>query len=165
MRKEVIQFNPIIRKTIDLVKDTFPSNILFDIQLLENDLFINADYNHLRQTLLNLLMNARDALPEGGTITVRTGMIDKDVLSKSFPDVTEDRYNYIEIGDNGIGMTDNVKSHIYEPFFTTKDYGKGVGLGLAMVYGMMESHDAYIDFESEPGKGTTFYLYFPSVNT
>jgi len=161
MRTEPICLDVAVQKTVDVAKETFPKYHLFDIHFGAEKAVINADPNHLRQAMLNILLNARDAMPQGGTITLKTYYVDEKTLSQIFQKVTEPLYICIEITDTGIGIKKDIQSRIFEPFFTTKDFGQGVGLGLPMVYGMVESHGGFIDFRSEPGKGTSFLLYFP----
>ncbi len=122
---------------------------------------IEADETRLSQVLVNLAVNARDAMPEGGKITFRTRM--RKYRPKTEPDIPEREYVCISITDTGCGIKSEDLDKIFDPFFTTKSVGKGTGLGLSVVYGIMQSHDGYVDVESEEGKGTTFYLYLPPV--
>lgn len=114
---------------------------------------IRASSGYLDQVIMNLAVNARDAMPNGGTLTIRT-----QVAPSEGPPAF-----VLSVSDTGVGMTEEVKAHIFEPFFTTKPAGKGTGLGLATVYGIVQQLGGKIEVESEPGKGTTFRLQFPSV--
>ncbi|MBI4838857.1 MAG: response regulator [Nitrospirae bacterium] len=114
--------------------------------------------------LLNLCTNARDAMPEGGTLTIKTEPAE---LTSDFTIAhgygEEGRYIQIYVSDTGAGMDEKTKDRIFEPFFTTKEFGKGTGLGLAIVYGIIKQHKGYITCQSEPGKGTTFNIYLPVI--
>jgi CheY-like chemotaxis protein len=129
--------------------------------LQPNLLPITADRSQIHQVLLNLCVNARDAMPQGGTLTLETSMIPGAELTEFFTGATSQNYACIRVRDTGTGMTQQVKSHIFEPFFTTKERGKGTGLGLSVVYGVVNNHRGVLQVESEPGTGTTFLIYLP----
>jgi CheY-like chemotaxis protein len=128
--------------------------------------FISGDRSQLENALLNVAINARDAMPEGGRLSIRSGPV--DVKKTSFTDihfdVKEGPFIKISIADTGTGMNKEIQDRIFEPFFTTKEVGKGTGLGLASVYGCVKQHNGYITVESQLGKGTRFDLYFPAVS-
>ena len=113
-----------------------------------------ADPGQIHQVLMNLVVNARDAMPHGGSVTVETKNVEMD---------GEASFVYLGVADTGTGMSDEVKDHLYEPFFTTKDPGKGTGLGLATVYGIVQQTGGRIEVASELGRGTTFHIYLPRV--
>lgn len=128
------------------------------------DLRIMADAGQMEQVLMNLAANARDAMPEGGTLAIdtNTAELDPDLLrlhgyGKAGP------YALLTVTDTGKGMDEKTRQRIFEPFFTTKEVGKGTGLGLSMVYGIIKQHDGYINCYSEPGKGTSFKIYLPLI--
>jgi CheY-like chemotaxis protein len=126
---------------------------------------IKADPTQLDQILLNLAVNARDAMPQGGKLTVRTeNLVTYEPLE--FPDfeIAPNRYTVLTVSDTGVGMDSETQARIFEPFFTTKGQGKGTGLGLATVYGIVKQSGGYVVCESAVGKGTTFRIYFPRVN-
>jgi PAS domain S-box-containing protein len=125
---------------------------------------ILADQHQLEQVLLNLAINARDAMPDGGALTIscREEVLEQSEFS-NFANIEPGQYVVLVVSDTGQGMSTEVQEHIFEPFFTTKPQGKGTGLGLATAYGIVKQHSGYIAVESEPGKGTTFRLYFPRV--
>ncbi len=132
--------------------------ILLDLDPKVSD--IEADENRLTQILINLAVNARDAMPNGGQILIRTRM-KKYKPRSTKADLPEEEYVCISMTDTGCGIQEDALDKIFDPFFTTKSVGKGTGLGLSVVYGLMQSHKGYIDVESKVGVGTTFYLYFP----
>lgn len=121
-----------------------------------------ADPGQIEQVLMNLATNARDAMPDGGTIEIMTStiQIDEDFIKKHGYG-KPGSYVLIRFSDTGMGMDEITLSKIFEPYFTTKPFGKGTGLGLAIVYGIVKQHDGYINVESSPGKGTTFNIYLP----
>ncbi len=126
---------------------------------------ITADQNQIHQALLNVCVNSRDAMPEGGRLTITTRMVPGKDLHESFPGAHQDEYLLVTVSDTGVGMTEAIRSHVFEPFFTTKDRGKGTGLGLSVVYGVVKSHQGFIDVSSEIGSGTRVSLYFPVMTT
>jgi CheY-like chemotaxis protein/anti-sigma regulatory factor (Ser/Thr protein kinase) len=110
---------------------------------------------------MNLCVNARDAMPSGGSITIAARVLDKAAVEREYPKAAAQRYLAISVSDTGNGMDEGTKRKIFEPFFTTKEPGKGTGLGLALVHSIVENHHGMIDVESEPGRGTAFHLYLP----
>lgn len=125
---------------------------------------VRADPGQIEQVILNLAVNARDAMPAGGTITIQTTNFKVTPEGANlFPELAPGLYTCLTVQDTGIGMNEQVKSHIFEPFFTTKERDKGTGLGLATVYGIIKQSDGHITAQSEVGQGATFSIYLPAV--
>jgi CheY-like chemotaxis protein len=133
---------------------------------LDKDLkYAIADPTQLNQIITNLCINAKDAMPKGGHLTITTRNVELDDLyCKPYDDVIPGKYVRISISDDGEGMPQEVQERIFEPFFTTKEPGKGTGLGLAVVYGIIKSHHGHITVYSAPGRGTEFKIFIPTSN-
>jgi len=117
----------------------------------------------IEQVVMNLAVNARDAMPEGGTLTIALEAVTIDAgYAEMHPDARIGCFLRMRVSDTGIGMNSSTLSHIFEPFFTTKEVGKGTGLGLATIYGIVKQHDGWIEVNSEPGKGASFDVFFPT---
>ncbi len=165
-RKSATEFGPvdvndIVKDISGMIFEMFPKNITQALNFNKSISFINADRSQLNQALLNLCVNARDAMPSGGVLTISTHIISVANLRNQHPDAAASSYVCIEVSDTGEGMTEEIRKRIFEPFFTTKGIGKGTGLGLSVVFGVVQTHKGFIDVESELGKGTTFRLYLP----
>lgn len=158
---ESLTLNSAVTEIEKLMVETFPRTIEFSAELDKDLPPVLADATQIHQVLLNLCVNARDAMPKGGTLTITTGVIPGPSITDLHPDATSDEYVEVQIADTGLGMDEATRQKIFEPFFTTKGIGRGTGLGLSVVYGIVESHRGFIDVQSEPGAGTTFKLYFP----
>jgi CheY-like chemotaxis protein/two-component sensor histidine kinase len=128
------------------------------------DCFIRVDSTQIEQVMMNLVTNARDAMQDGGILTIRMERFDigEDFVRRHGYG-EPGRYALISVSDTGAGMDDKTREKIFEPFFTSKAAGKGTGLGLSIVYGIVKQHNGYIDVQSEPGKGTTFNIYLPLI--
>lgn len=158
---ESVQLNHAVVETAKLLGETFPKTVSVHTKLQADLPPIVADPNQLHQLLLNLCVNARDAMPKGGTLSIETTLVVGDVISSRFAQANAANYVVLQVSDTGEGMDQATKRRIFEPFFTTKEKGKGTGLGLATVYGIIESHGGFVDVDSEVGVGTTFHVYFP----
>jgi PAS domain S-box-containing protein len=160
-RLSSLDLNALVRELERMLQATFPKTINFNLELQPDLPPITADKSQIHQVLLNLCVNARDAMPEGGTLTLQTSITAGSELTEMFSGVTAENYACVRVGDTGMGMTKQVKSHIFEPFFTTKERGKGTGLGLSVVYGVVNNHRGFVHVESETGIGTSFVIYLP----
>ncbi len=166
-RKGKFELKPInLNSLVKSVSETFGRtrkeiNIHYD--LMEKLAVIEADEGQIEQVLLNLLVNAGQAMVTGGEIWLRTKNISYEEIIGSLYQPKPGNYVMLTVADTGIGMDKEILAHIFEPFFTTKEAGKGTGLGLASAYGIIKGHGGYIDVESEKGKGTTFFIYLPTT--
>ncbi len=154
-----LNLNQHVRDLIALLAETFPRNITFQFALDENLTPLLADQNQLQQIVLNLCVNARDAMPNGGTITLATSRLETEDVPGAM--LRRQPCACLKVSDTGTGMPPEVRERIFEPFFTTKGVNKGTGLGLAVVYGIVASHEGCIDVESAVGQGTTFRVCLP----
>ena len=154
--------NQVVLMVSELIKQTFPKTVEIKLKLDRTLHPVLADANQINQVLLNICVNARDAMPNGGELTLATEMIEENTLPRHHPEASAKTHICIAVTDTGTGMEESVRSRVFEPFFTTKGFGEGTGLGLAMVYGIMKNHHGIVDVASEPGVGTTFRLYLPA---
>lgn len=164
-RKTEVRFSPVdlnqlCRDLVALLAETFPRTVSFQLGLQDRLPPLLADQNQLQQIVLNLCVNARDAMPSGGVISLATGTQPGAALQRLGADPFR-TYAFLRVGDTGTGMTPEVRARIFEPFFTTKQGNQGTGLGLAVVYGIVVAHHGYIDVESTPGAGSTLTIYLP----
>lgn len=159
-----VDLNEIIRKVEKFLNMIIDEDIRIAITLSRSEINVLADSGQVEQVLMNLATNARDAMPKGGLLTIETSMRELDNgFIKQHGYGTEDKYAVISVSDTGMGMDEKTRKRIFEPFFITKEVGKGTGMGLAMAYGIIKQHDGYINVYSEPGKGTTFSIYLPVI--
>jgi two-component system, cell cycle sensor histidine kinase and response regulator CckA len=160
----VLELNAVISNIERMLRQLIGDDIEFCTSLDPAAGHIKADAGQIEQVVMNLAVNARDAMPNGGklTITTDTVTLDKNHL-KNFPGLRAGGYVVITIADTGTGMSEEVKAHLFEPFFTTKPLGKGTGLGLATCFGIVKQNNGHINVQSEVGKGATFKIYFPQL--
>jgi len=159
-----VNLNQEVHEVEKLLKRTIPKMIDIELHLEEGLETINADPSQLEQVIMNLGVNARDAMPEGGKLVIETENVFLDEsYCRDHLGARPGKYVLLSISDTGFGMDKDTLEHIFDPFFTTKEVGKGTGLGLAMVYGIVKSHEGYIMCYSEPGQGTAFKIYLPVI--
>jgi len=157
-----LDLNHLIKQVNKILQRTFLKNIEIKLQLADKLKTIYGDPVQLEQVLINLALNARDAMPGGGNLIISTGISTMDQeFCRTHPGAAPGTYALVTVSDNGQGIAEESLKHIFEPFYTTKDIGKGTGLGLAMVYGIVKEHQGYIMPSSKPGEGTTFEIYLP----
>jgi PAS domain S-box-containing protein len=166
-RRQMVRPKPVnVNSIINSIKNFLPiiigEDIEFSIFLTDKNLTVMADNNQIEQVLMNLVTNARDAMPDGGRLTIKTDQIELDsdfIMTHGYGKIGA--YALISVEDTGQGMDEETKERLFDPFFTTKEVGRGTGLGLSMVYGIIKQHSGYIVLQSEYSKGTTFNIYLP----
>jgi signal transduction histidine kinase/ActR/RegA family two-component response regulator len=164
IKLESLNANVLVEGLIGLIRQTFPKTIELGSSLQADLPPIMADKNKIEQALLNLCVNARDAMSDRGKLIFKTQSIDRASL-RGLDETVEGPYVCIEVTDTGIGMDESIRKRIFEPFFTTKDKGPGTGLGLSVVYGIVKNHNGFINVETKPMSGTSFRLYFPKMSS
>ncbi len=166
-RKQIIE--PKVLRLNDLIENLYKMLVRIvgeDIELLtslgKEPGSVKVDPGQFEQVLVNLVVNARDAMPDGGKLMIETANVDLDESYCTYhPQARPGKFVLLAVSDTGSGMSDEVKEHIFEPFFTTKDQGRGTGLGLAMIFGLVQQAEGSIEVYSEVGHGTTFKIYLP----
>ena len=162
LQPRVVDLNSILSEMGKMLPRLIGEHIEYSFSPQPDLLSVQADPGQIEQVLMNLAVNARDAMPDGGKLQVRTANVEIDSAEATKrPAMEPGRYAMISVSDTGHGMDEETKAHIFEPFFTTKDIGKGTGLGLATVYGIVKQSRGFIWVESKPGQGTTFEIFFP----
>ena len=158
---EPMDVSDLIHEILSMLEQTFPKTITLSENIASSLPLIFADRTQVHQALLNLCINSRDAMPQGGLITIAAEKKTKEHMIERFPAASEEEYLCLIVSDTGKGMDEATCLRVFDPFFTTKEKGKGTGLGLSVVYGIVQAHHGFIDFKSKVGFGTTFQLFFP----
>lgn len=160
-----VDMNLLVTKTKNLLERTLPRMIVIKLRLTPERTVVNADSAQLEQILMNLAVNAKDAMPDEGELTIQT---ESQLLDEAYcriqPKAKPGRYVILTVSDTGCGMVHETLEHIFDPFYTTKGLANGTGLGLSMVYGAVQSHGGHIECASEPGAGTRFKIYLPALD-
>jgi PAS domain S-box-containing protein len=165
---ERVELQPkhLLQETVKILKETLPKSILIALQLDPDLTLVNADATQLQQVLMNLCINARDAMPNGGTISIEAKNVLIDhTFAEMLPDATPGHFVQFTVSDSGIGISTEHLSRIFDPFFTTKEVGKGTGLGLSTVATIIKSHEGFVNVYSELGRGTKFSFYLPALTS
>jgi two-component system, cell cycle sensor histidine kinase and response regulator CckA len=166
MNMELLDVSDLVVGFLKMLERLIGENISLRFVPKEGLTAVRADIGMLEQVLMNLVVNARDAMPNGGSITISVDKItaDRDRIGAN-PEIQPGCFICLSVSDSGCGMDDNTRAYIFEPFFTTKEIGKGTGLGLSTVYGIVAQHHGWVEVESEVGKGATFKVYLPADPT
>jgi two-component system cell cycle sensor histidine kinase/response regulator CckA len=157
-----LPLHPFLEEIATLLERLIPENIEVELSPAAEDLLVEADPTQLQQVIMNLTVNARDAMPEGGRLVIATARVELDeAFCQMYPDLHPGGFALLSVSDVGVGIPMAIRPYIFDPFFTTKDVGKGTGLGLPVVYGIVKSHAGAIEVESQVGQGTTMKIYLP----
>ncbi|MBI4397061.1 MAG: response regulator, partial [Elusimicrobia bacterium] len=160
-----IRLSSLIKEMQKILSGSFPKSVRFQMDVPEDLWSIHGDPTQIHQLLLNLCVNARDAMPEGGALTITASNVNfDDVQSKRYPESKVGPYIILRVSDTGQGIPLEIREKIFDPFFTTKEHGKGTGLGLFTVAGIVKSHGGFIDVYSEIGRGSQFRVYLPAAD-
>lgn len=159
---EPLELNEFIKGTAKMFSHLIGEDIRVHISLSKDPIWVTADHTQLQQVLINMVVNARDAMPEGGDLFIKVESVEIDEdYARTHPDASPGKFACISVKDTGVGMDRDTMGRIFEPFFTTKSPGKGTGLGLSVAYGIIRQHNGWINVYSEMGMGTIFRIYIP----
>jgi two-component system, cell cycle sensor histidine kinase and response regulator CckA len=161
LKLEVIDLNQVVANVEAMLRRLIGENIALVTVLTGEPLGVTADVGQIEQVIMNLVTNARNAMPGGGKLTLETGVKDPDQNAASETSDAPSRYAVLAVKDTGVGIDQQTKLHLFEPFFTTKEVGKGTGLGLSTIYGIVKHHHGHVRVHSELGRGSTFEIYLP----
>ena len=165
LQTRIIEMRSVVKDIANLLRRLLGPMVEFRLQLTQEPMWVRADESQLEQVVLNLAINARDAMPNGGTVTAIVDRVSADShFVRRRPGMPEKNYIRLRVIDTGTGMDAATQARIFEPFFTTKEFGKGTGLGLATVYGVVKQSDGWIWVDSKLGEGTTFEIFLPAVD-
>lgn len=159
--RKIFDVNSLVIESLQVFEETFPRTIKIETQLNSEPVYVEGDQSQLQQVFFNLAVNARDAMPHGGTLSIRTEIRETSTTEAEIYQVAQGKYVFIMVKDNGEGIPPELMTKVFEPFFTTKEPGRGTGLGLSVVYGIVRSHKGYLKVYSELNKGTAFNIYLP----
>jgi len=164
IEQKALLVNDVVQEVSHLMEEALPKSISITLALAADLPLVVGDPTQLHQVFVNLCVNARDAMPNGGTLAIATSSVGGESLRRKFPKASGKEYVLAVVRDSGVGMDNNVRKRIFDPFFTTKGVGKGTGLGLSVALGIVDSHGGFIEVESHKGLGTEFRVYLPSVD-
>jgi CheY-like chemotaxis protein len=165
VENEQVDVNLVMAEIISLLLATFPKTIEIVSDVSKAAYIANINHSQLHQVLLSIAMNARDAMPNGGTLKFSTKRISGKKLQHQYPNAYASEYVHISVSDTGKGMDEKTKTRVFDPFFTTKEKGDGVGLGLSVVYGILENFHGFIDMDSAVDHGTTMHIFLPITSS
>jgi len=162
--RQIINVKPLITEIEKIARETFPKSIDLEVKIRPDVATISGDPTQLHQVIMNLCVNSRDAMPNGGILRISAeNVVIDETYARMNMDARVGRYVVISVTDNGIGIPYELRDKIFEPFFTTKERGKGTGLGLSTASAIVKSHGGFINWYSEAGKGSSFKVYIPAL--
>ncbi|MCU1286409.1 MAG: hypothetical protein JWO13_2759 [Acidobacteriales bacterium] len=163
LTRTAVDLNKIVTEMERMLKSLFVGETQVNIQVSQQPIVVCGDPSQVELMILNLAINARDAMPAGGVLSIRTG--EEVIAGKDDRNTVESEFALLEVSDTGYGMSQEIQAHIFEPFYTTKEIGRGTGLGLSAVYGIVQQAGGHISVQSEPSRGSTFRVYLPKMDT